>query len=132
MSFDPAAAEVFRYDDVAIDPVAGAVVCRYRLDGWSFEERIHFPGHAGAPGWDAPAVREAARLLFLLAGVSYYKAAAPPVVDLGDHALTAAEEALLRSFYVDGLGEYAHRNGLDLTGLSLRALRRSPPATDWT
>ena len=33
------------------------------------------------------------RLVFLLAGVSYYKTAAPPVVDLGDLATTAAERA---------------------------------------
>jgi hypothetical protein len=126
MSFDPSSAEVFRYDDVAIDPVAGTVTCRYRLDGWRFEERVTFPGDPDRD-WDAPAVREAARLVFLLAGVSYYKTAAPPVVDLGDHGLTAAEEALLRAFYVEGLGEYAYRNGLDLAGLRIEAPRRPPP-----
>jgi hypothetical protein len=128
MSFDPSDAEVFRYGDVAIDPDAGQVVCTYSLDGWPFEERVTF-GSAG--DWDAPAVREAARLLFLLAGVSYYKTAAPPVIDLGDHGLTPAEAALLRSFHVDGLGEYAYRNGLDLTGLRIEAPTREPPALGW-
>ena len=47
MSFDPACAEVFRYDDVEIDAVADRVVCRYRLDGWEFEEHVRFPGGGG-------------------------------------------------------------------------------------
>jgi hypothetical protein len=128
MSFDPHSAEIFRYEGVAIEPARNQIVCRYALDGWRFEERITFPGGGE---WESPAVAEAARLVFLLAGVSYYKAAAPPVIDLGDHGLTVAEEALLRSFYVDGLGEYAYRNGLDLSGLELRAERRDVPDLDW-
>jgi UDP-N-acetyl-alpha-D-muramoyl-L-alanyl-L-glutamate epimerase len=124
MSFDPSSAEVFRYEDVAIDPTRHQVVCRYRLDGWTFEEHVVFP--AGGD-WEAPRVEAAARLLFLLGGVSYFKTAAPPVLDLGGHALTEAEEALLRAFYIDGLGEYAYRNGLDLSGLEIRADRRPPP-----
>ena len=50
------------------------------------------------PGdWDAPGVGQAARLVFLLAGVSYYKTAAPPVIDLGDTAVTATERGFLRA-----------------------------------
>ena len=75
-----------------------------------------------------------ARLVFLLAGVSYYKTAAPPVIDLGDTAVTDAERAFLAGFYVDGLGEFGYRNGLDLSGLRIegprlpaaRPLPRSP------
>jgi hypothetical protein len=53
--------------------------------------------------------------VFLLAGVSYYKTAAPPLVDVGDLATTPSERAFLRSFYLGGLAEFAHRNGLDLS-----------------
>ncbi len=73
------------------------------------------------PGWDTPAARAAARIVYLLAGVSYYKTAAPPVIDLGDAALTGRERAFLREFYLSGLGEYAYRNGLDLSGLRIEA-----------
>ena len=72
-----------------------------------------------AAGWAAPAVAEAARLVFLLAGVSYYKTAAPPVIDLGDTAVTDTERAFLRAFYLDGLAEFGYRNGLDLSGLRI-------------
>jgi hypothetical protein len=73
-------------------------------------------------------VTEAARLVFLLAGVSYYKTAAPPVIDLGQTAVTDAERAFLRAFYLDGLGEFAYRNGLDLSGLQITGPRRDDPA----
>ncbi|MGH9110579.1 MAG: endonuclease domain-containing protein [Acidimicrobiales bacterium] len=61
----------------------------------------------------------AARLVHRLAGVSYYKTAAPPVVDLGDLATTDDERRFLHRFYVDGLAEMAHRSALDLSGLEI-------------
>ena len=64
--------------------------------------------------------------MFLLAGVSYYKTAAPPVIDLGGTALTEAELAFLREFYLQGLGEFAYRNALDLSGTVLVSGGRPP------
>ncbi len=119
----------FRYDGFELDPSRGAVHCHYELGEYRFTETVHF----GTRGdWGQPAVEAAARLVFLLAGVSYYKTAAPEVVDLGAQAITEAEEALLTSFYRDGLGEFAFRNGLDLSSLRVdgprRAVERSRPA----
>jgi hypothetical protein len=61
--------------------------------------------------------------VFLLAGVSYYKTSAPPLIDLGETALTEAELAFLREFYVQGLGEFGYRNNLDLSSLRIEARR---------
>jgi hypothetical protein len=61
--------------------------------------------------------------------VSYYKTAAPPVIDLGQTALTAAELDFLREFYFQGLGEFAYRNTLDLTSLRIEADSADAPAT---
>ena len=99
----------FRYD--GFDIVDASVVCRYSLGDLQFTERVTFDAALDAAD---PAVRAAARLVFLLAGVSYYKTAAPPVIDLGEQALTPAERAFLREFYLDGLGEFAYRNNLEL------------------
>lgn len=117
MSFDPAAISTFRYVGYELDAERGALTCRYGLDGAvEFEEVIRAePGE----GWNRAEVAEAARLVFLLAGVSYYKAAAPPIIDLGATPVRPGERGFLRTFYVDGLGEYAYRNGLDLTGITL-------------
>ncbi|WP_239311150.1 MULTISPECIES: hypothetical protein [unclassified Frankia] len=122
----PRRGESFRYVGYDIDPSHDRLVCRYRLDGREFREDVTFPG-GGA--WSEPAVAEAARLVFLLTAVSYYKTAAPPVVDLGDTAVTGLERAFLREFYLDGLGEFAHRNNLDLSGLQIigPALARETP-----
>ncbi|MGH7734895.1 MAG: endonuclease domain-containing protein, partial [Gemmatimonadales bacterium] len=91
--------------------------CRYELDGREFTERITVPGQGSGARWHTEAARAAARLVFLLAGVSYYKTAAPGVLDLTDLPTTPAERAFLRAFYLEGLGEFAYRNGLDLSGL---------------
>ena len=106
----------FRYEAFRLEPDAGRVVCDYSVDGRSFREVVVFPGEGD---WSRPAVREAARLLFLLAGISYYKTAAPGTIDLGDHAVTEAERAFLLAYHLDGLGEFAHRNGIDLAGLRI-------------
>jgi UDP-N-acetyl-alpha-D-muramoyl-L-alanyl-L-glutamate epimerase len=105
---------IFRYLDYAADAERGLLTCRYELDGREFTERVTLsPG----PRWRTEAARAAARLVFLLAGVSYYKTAAPPVIDFGATALTETELAFLRQFYLQGLGEFAYRNNLDLTPL---------------
>jgi hypothetical protein len=114
----PARGRVFRYEGFATDPERGLLTCRYSLDGRDFVERVSLsPG----PRWDTAAARAAARLVFLLAGVSYYKTAAPPVIDLGSTPLTDLERAFLRDFYRQGLGEYAYKNDLDLSDLRIEA-----------
>jgi UDP-N-acetyl-alpha-D-muramoyl-L-alanyl-L-glutamate epimerase len=115
----------FRYEDYELNPARKLLTCIYSLGSWRFEEKITFP----APGrWDSPAVREAARLVFLLAGISYYKTAAPLLIELGEHALSDTERDFLREFYLDGLGEYAYRNDLDLSGLRIEGPVRPEPA----
>jgi len=120
-------AERFRYEGYDLDPEGRRVVCRYSLGERHFTEEIAFhPSPSDEEGtarweaaWEHRAVDAAARILFLLAGVSYYKTAAPPVLDLGATATSASERELLRTFYVRGLGEFAYRNGLDLSDLEV-------------
>src|ERR1700735_4992921 len=121
----PARGRVFRYEGFATDPERGLLTCRYSLDGRDFAERVSLePG----PRWNTPAAQAAARLVFLLAGVSYYKTAAPPVIDLGGIALTDGERTFLRDFYLQGLGEYAYKNDLDLSDLRIAAPTAPAPA----
>ena len=53
------------------------------------------------------------RLLHLVAGVSYYKAAAPEAVVVTGPAPGPAQARLLEALYSEGLGEFAFCNGLD-------------------
>jgi hypothetical protein len=116
--------QVFRYEGFTADGDSGVLICRYSLDGREFTERVTL---APGPRWSSEAARAAARLVFLLAGVSYYKTAAPPVIDFGDTALTGTELAFLREYYVQGLGEFAYNNKLDLSGVDFGG--SDPPQT---
>jgi UDP-N-acetyl-alpha-D-muramoyl-L-alanyl-L-glutamate epimerase len=115
---------VFRYGSWTADVERGVLTCGYSVDGREFTERVTL---APGPRWHTEAARAAARLVFLLAGVSYYKTAAPPVIDLGPTALTGTELAFLREFYLQGLSEFAYRNNLDLTGLRIEARQAGAP-----
>src|SRR5579859_1194902 len=121
----PVRGTVFRYGHWSTDAEHGTLTCSYSLDGREFTERVTL---APGPRWHTDAARSAARLVFLLAGVSYYKTAAPPVIDLGQTALTEPELALLREFYLQGLGEFAYRNTLDLSPLRIEARRADEQA----
>jgi hypothetical protein len=115
----------FRYESVDIEPSSGTVAFRYSTSTHTFEERYTF---GPARDWDDPSVRAAIRILFLVAGASYYKTAAPPVIDLGDLPSTAAERAFLTRYYVEGLGEFAYRNGLDLSDVQVVGPDAAPGA----
>jgi UDP-N-acetyl-alpha-D-muramoyl-L-alanyl-L-glutamate epimerase len=114
VSQPPPRGRVFRYGSFATDAEQGLLTCHYSLDDREFTERVKL---APGPRWHSEAARAAARLVFLLAGVSYYKTAAPPVIDLGHTALTGTELAFLREYYLQGLGEFAYRNTLDLASM---------------
>jgi hypothetical protein len=117
----------FRYEGFDTDPSAGLLTCRYSIGRWNFAEKIGFSPDGR---WGSPAVAEAARLIFLLAGVSYYKTAAPAQIDLGGTPVSGTEREFLRRFYLDGLGEFGYKNGLDLTDLEITggAPPNRPPA----
>jgi UDP-N-acetyl-alpha-D-muramoyl-L-alanyl-L-glutamate epimerase len=119
-------ADRFVYDGYTIDPARGEVSCSYSTGGHSFTERYVF----GPDGdWDTPAVEAAVRILYLLAGVSYYKTTAADLVDLGATPSTADERAFLTQYYVHGLGEFAYRNGLDLRSLAVVGPESGPMAS---
>lgn len=111
----PQRAGRFRYAGYDIDETASVLTCTYALDELVFEELFSFEP---AGTW-TPAAREAARLVFLLAGVSYYKVGAPPTIDLGTTRVRRGDRGFLRNFYLDGLGEFAYENQLSLDDIHL-------------
>ena len=113
--FDRARVTAFRFVSADYDAATGEARLVYAFDdGPPLVERITFPA---APVPRVPsAVERALRLVHLIAGVSYYKAAVPPVLRIETGAIDPATAKLLESVYVDGLEEFAWRNGLDLRG----------------
>ncbi|MEE7561270.1 endonuclease domain-containing protein, partial [Xanthomonas sp. Kuri4-2] len=117
-AFDKHQISRFRFVRCGFDAATGIATLVYAFDqGPEMVETVTVPG---APfvleGARAAAVTQALRLLHLIAGVSYYKAAVPAQVGIDDYAIDADTAALVESVYLNGLGEFAYRNGLDLQG----------------
>jgi hypothetical protein len=115
--FHAAGYDTFTYTCVDVDPDARTITGRYRLSGDDGELEFAETFTLAAGDLLAGARREAferiARLLWLAAGLSYYKTAAPARVVV--RALSAAEREWLEALYREGLGEFAAVNGVDLS-----------------
>ncbi len=117
-AFDKHQVAVFRFVrcDFAADTGVAQLVYAFD-DGPELIETVTIPG---APfvleGDRAEAVQRALRLLHLIAGVSYYKAGVPEQVRIDSYSIDAATAALVETVYLNGLGEFAYRNGLNLRG----------------
>jgi UDP-N-acetyl-alpha-D-muramoyl-L-alanyl-L-glutamate epimerase len=109
-------ADHFDYVGYVVDEALGAVTCTYETAGHTFSERYVFGPHGD---WTSPAVEAAVRMLFLLAGVSYYKTTAAHRINLGLTATTPDERAFLRRYFLNGLAEFSFRNGLNLQDLEI-------------
>ncbi|HEY5850062.1 MAG TPA: UDP-N-acetyl-alpha-D-muramoyl-L-alanyl-L-glutamate epimerase [Lysobacter sp.] len=112
------AIRAFRFVRCGFDAQTGIAQLVYAFDdGPELIETVTVPG---APfvldGERAAAVERALRLLHLFTGVSYYKAAVPEQILIDSYDIDADTAALLELLYVNGLGEFAYRNGLNLHG----------------
>ena len=118
IEFDRGAVECFRFVDCGFDAATGVARLRYAFDdGPELVETVTVPGAPFAlDGARAEAVEQALRLLHLVAGVSYYKAAVPEDIRIDGYGIDADTATLLEDVYLHGLGEFAYRNGLDLHG----------------
>ena len=117
-AFDKHQVAVFRFVRCDFAADTGVAQLVYAFDnGPELVETVSIPG---APfvldGARAEAVQRALRLLHLFAGVSYYKAAVPEQVRIDSYSIDADTAALVETVYLNGLGEFAYRNGLNLRG----------------
>lgn len=127
--FNRDAIRSFRFVRCGFDATSGVAELVYAFDdGPELVETITVPGAPFAlEGARAEAVQRALRLLHLVAGVSYYKAAVPEEIRIEAYGIDTATAALLTSIYENGLGEFAYRNGLELRG-RIRFPAASPPS----
>ncbi len=117
--FDPASVGLFRVADRSFDRDSRTLSLRYSFDGsphddHRFVETITFetPPTTEVPPAAPPGMERAMVHLHIAAGTSYYKAAAPPVVNVDDEPLDPAEVAFHHLLYDQGLREFAVGNGL--------------------
>jgi UDP-N-acetyl-alpha-D-muramoyl-L-alanyl-L-glutamate epimerase len=111
-SFDPTAFQAFRFLARDLDE-DGRATLRYGLDDEvEFVETFELPLSRPVQDADRETVGGLLSLLHWVAGVSYFKTAAPPTVSCDSGAPPAATAALLEALYSEGLGEFAFVNAL--------------------
>lgn len=120
MEFRPADIACFEFADYCYDPQRCEASLVYRLHGsdgrrYEFVERFLFHGARRELDAESLAVlNRTLRALHLAAGVSYYKAAVPPQIEICGDPLTARWAAFFESLYLHGLAEFAYQNQLSL------------------
>ena len=123
------AIQAFRFVRCTFNDATGVARLVYAFDDYpELTETITFPGAPFA--FDAArseAIERAVRLLHLIAGVSYFKAAVPCEIRMDSHAIDAETAGLLEMVYENGLGEFAYRNGLSLGGKIRFPSESTPP-----
>ena len=123
-----------RYPGFTVDPDTWTVTMPYELIGAGrtlrFTETVTFPAPPGTPDTtDVETFRRVLALLYIAAGTSYYKVAAPPEVDLGGLPLAASALPWATALYRHGLAEFAYRNRLDhVLGLTPTGAATRPDA----
>jgi hypothetical protein len=110
--FDPSRFESFRFLQRVLD-AHGHVTLRYALDEEVFfVEEYDLPVAGELSDADRRRVDGLLSLLHWVAGVSYFKTAAPQALSCETGAPPPATAALLEALYSEGLGEFAYTNGL--------------------
>ena len=113
-TFNPNDYQKFEYLSYDLNYSTGELLLRYRISGKAtpidFTETLHFPISQYNDG-NNQVVDALARLVFLAAGISYYKVAAPRFIHIFT-PITAEERDFLIELYRNGLTEFAYVNNL--------------------
>jgi hypothetical protein len=106
----------FQFVDYKFDQAQKRLDLHYAFkDAEAFTETIVFPsGTRTLTVQDRDALDRAIRLYFLLAGVSYYKAAIPDKIRCLPFTLDRHTAQFCEEVYRAGLGEFAYRNNIKL------------------
>ncbi|MFA7276988.1 MAG: hypothetical protein WC043_09330 [Pseudobdellovibrionaceae bacterium] len=107
----------FIFDHYHFDLKSGVLQLDYRFeDGPAFREEFYFPPtERNVSKTKQQVIDNAVRLLFFVAGVSYYKAYIPPRLVSPTVPLDRVTADFVRTIYYHGLGEFALVNQLDLS-----------------
>ena len=115
--FDPSSIRAFRAVSWRFDEATGVATFEYALAAdaheWTFTEQVSFAPAVLTPPRRA-VVDRLLKHLFVACGISYFKAAAPPVVRIEQGCFTDAEIAFHCLVIEKGLGEYCFHNEIEL------------------
>lgn len=109
-------ANSFIFNSCRYDPDQQIAFLDYGYDsGQCFTETLAFPGAKTEFSLEEQAALDRLlKALHLAAGISYYKAYCPDHILVKNQSLSQAEADFFNKFYLNGLGEFAVENDLDL------------------
>lgn len=120
----------FIFENYHYDPAVSTLSLRYRFDsGPRFEEKLIFDFVPIQLAQSASEVLDRIfRLIFLMSGVSYYKAFIPKTLICEAFPMDRPTAEFLGKFYEKGLAEFAFRNRISLCGhFEVRSAPSAPP-----
>ena len=102
----------FIFEDYEFDPTTNTAKFHYSFDGRvKFTETIS--GQVQAVAYNKTVLDRALFALWIMAGVSYYKAYAPPEIIVNRGELNTDQKEFFDSIYVNGLAQFFYTNQLD-------------------
>jgi hypothetical protein len=106
----------FVFENYHHDPTVSTLSLRYRFaDGPRFEEKLVFDFMPRQLSPEASEVLDRIfRLIFLMSGVSYYKAFVPRTLICEPFPVDCTTAEFLQKFYEKGLAEFAYKNRISL------------------
>lgn len=114
--FDPNSVKTFRFVSYNFDESNNIASLNYAFDdNYHFTEQIIFNNLTIS--WTdekRKALDNCLKYLHLVAGSSYYKAAIPPEIIIENQVINKQTAKFMEKLYLNGLGEFAYRNGFDL------------------
>ncbi len=115
----PGEYNTFIFEGYGFDPDIKQLELKYSFDGLvQFVETFSFDFEF-APDYDQAALERACFGLFMMAGVSYYKAGLPSEIKIRQGRLSQSQADFFQKTYRLGLGEFCYRNNLPLVKLML-------------
>lgn len=114
--FNPQLVKKFRFVSYEFDKTNFTAKLNYAFDNDYFftEEIIFNNANKNLNEEELKALDICLKYLHLVAGASYYKAAIPPEINIENGDITEATAKFMEKLYLNGLGEFAYRNGIDL------------------
>lgn len=104
--------QAFNFDKYEFDRSSGVLNLQYSYDdSLAFTETLTFD--FDFVDYDDSVLQVALQNVFLLAGISYYKAFLPPKIDVNTGLVTPKLAAFLNKTYQRGLGEFFYVNKFD-------------------
>lgn len=114
--FEPSSVKRFRFVSYEFDENTFTARLNYAFDdNYYFTEELTFGSPAEPLNQEKrDALDKCLKCLHLVAGASYYKAAIPPEIIIENQEITPETARFMEKLYINGLGEFAYRNNLDL------------------